>query len=865
MPTTSPQPAIAPGAPSTPNVVEGRRQLTLSWNAPSSPGTDTITEYDVQYRVEGTLSWTVVHDVVSNLSSLTYTIASLTAGQTYEVEVRAVSDAGDGTWSLPGTGTAQSLVVPVAPAVPTVTAESDGDLRVGWTAPSDNGGATITAYDLRYRKQGSGWTEINPAWETGGGNLQYTIPIADLERGQTYDVQVRAVNSVGDGVWSDSTSQTTTATTPSAPTITSLTPADQSILVQWAAPTNTGGAAITGYDIRHRIGSGAWTTINPATVAGTRSYTIMGLTNDTEYTVVVRAVNLAGNGAWSDEVNATPVSSRQTVIIIEGETPVVEDVFVLIAPSKIAIMSVSAGHHRLTVHWCAPVTEGSSEVIYYDLRIRSGAEWTLIDRASDDLSHLIRGLSNDVEYDLQVRAVNNELPGPWSDIYRASPIASRIDRVGLIRILEWNNRMWGITQSGQLYCAFDFDGGWITDAKIPTHETPVTDMFLFRNATNNSVIFVMTETSLWAHDQENEQFVKTEVTFPRSARNGTGCVVWRGNLYIPVGNSIYSFTGGSGPVLSLIGPDRDDGRSWQGETQIIKLLATHNSLLAVVKSTETGADADGTSHVLSYDETGWQNLWTPDGEAHKIIQDAFVATTLNEYSLWLGHEEMEVIDLPIDILNPAILHPTRRYAASGYTITPWFNSDESEIEKLALEVKLEAMHLAAGRTLQVEYQLDYDDSSWATLTTLSSDTQTRDGAERHIQRFLFPDADDADEDNPAGMIFSAIRFRVTAESDDADETPDLVALTLEFRKVLDIKWGFQVSLNLNDLHKGKSAAELRESLIESADKKELVSFIYRNEGDLEDKRYWVELERPQLAEQTGYGERGSALVYLSEI
>ena len=167
------------------------------------------------------------------------------------MQVRAVSTAGDGAWSGTATETPLSQTVPDAPSAPTVDAELNGDLDVSWSAPAD-GGATIEAYDLRYRIMDGGWVTVQDAWVTGGGSLAYTILAADLEAGESYDIQIRAANAVGDGAWSPSRTQTTDVNAPSAPDITALTPGDASLLTQWTAPTDDGGSAITSYDLRYR-------------------------------------------------------------------------------------------------------------------------------------------------------------------------------------------------------------------------------------------------------------------------------------------------------------------------------------------------------------------------------------------------------------------------------------------------------------------------------------------------------------------------------------------------------------------------------------------------------------------------------------
>ena len=95
-------------------------------------------------------------------------------------------------------------------AVASVAANVEGAaLTVAWLAPSEAGGSAITAYDVRHIETDadetvdSGWTVVEGAWtaETGG-DLEYTI--TGLTDGTQYDVQVRAVNDSGAGLWSES-------------------------------------------------------------------------------------------------------------------------------------------------------------------------------------------------------------------------------------------------------------------------------------------------------------------------------------------------------------------------------------------------------------------------------------------------------------------------------------------------------------------------------------------------------------------------------------------------------------------------------------------------------------------------------------
>ena len=83
------------------------------------------------------------------------------------------------------------------------------DLTVTWTAPSNTGGTAITAYDLRYLPSSTAdkdtddavWTVVQDVWVTGGVALSHQI--TGLRDSTSHDIQVRAVNSAGDGAWSD--------------------------------------------------------------------------------------------------------------------------------------------------------------------------------------------------------------------------------------------------------------------------------------------------------------------------------------------------------------------------------------------------------------------------------------------------------------------------------------------------------------------------------------------------------------------------------------------------------------------------------------------------------------------------------------
>ena len=104
-----------------------------------------------------------------------------------------------------------SAQTPTTPDEPTNLSITSGalSLSVSWNAPMDDGGSSITAYDLQYmRSDGteSDWTLVEDMWTSG----TLTASLTGLRRDTGYDIQLRAVNAEGDGPWSATETGATT-------------------------------------------------------------------------------------------------------------------------------------------------------------------------------------------------------------------------------------------------------------------------------------------------------------------------------------------------------------------------------------------------------------------------------------------------------------------------------------------------------------------------------------------------------------------------------------------------------------------------------------------------------------------------------
>ena len=147
--------------------------------------------------------------------------------------------------------------VPEAPTAPTLTAtETNIEVSLSADPTSD---ATIDSRDIRWRTGSNAWTEVT------GVTSPHTI--SSLVAGTAYNVQWRAVSTVGNGVWSPSRSITTDAADlmPTLPAI-----ADQSATVSTVYSLTfaaaTGGDTPLAYSVS---GNPAWLTLSGRVLSGT--------------------------------------------------------------------------------------------------------------------------------------------------------------------------------------------------------------------------------------------------------------------------------------------------------------------------------------------------------------------------------------------------------------------------------------------------------------------------------------------------------------------------------------------------------------------------------------------------------------------
>jgi titin len=349
---------------------------TCAWVALSNAPWLSITS-----GASGTGNGTVGYSVAANTLTTARSAALTIAGNTVTFNQAA----------------AAATTVPGAPTAVTGTA-GNTQVSLTWTAPSSNGGAAITGYQVQVGTSASGPFSNAAGCSTTSTTAACTA--TGLTNGTTYFFQVAAINSVGTGSFSAASSGVTPAGLPGAPTAVSGTAGNTQVALTWTAPSSTGGSAITGYQVQ--VGTSATGPFSNATgcttTSTTTACTATGLTNGTTYFFQAAAINAVGTGSFS------AVSSGVTPAGVPG------------APTAI---SGTAGNTQVSLTWTAPSSNGGSAITGYQVQVATSATGTYSNATgcsttSTTTACTATGLTNGTTYFFKVAAINANGAGSYS-------------------------------------------------------------------------------------------------------------------------------------------------------------------------------------------------------------------------------------------------------------------------------------------------------------------------------------------------------------------------------------------------------------------------------------------------------------------
>lgn len=326
--------------------------LDVTWTAPASTGTYAITEYRVVVKTtDGTVveNRVVASDVTSTSFALNAT-SPIKYGTEYNVEVTPYTHSSKipGKTATVATTTATTVPFAVTNLQGKVT-QTDREATITWTAPANNGGATIQNYTVVLRDANN--ELVSKKTVTGT-----TAKFAGLSANQDYNVTVRAVNNVGNGVTAKVTFNSG-AFAPAEPTVTAKHETGRVIAITITPNNDNGGSEITSY--RYRVLNVAdntwtnWLTTSSATVKYTGAY---GKTYRVEATTL-------------NNVGTSPVATSADVTV-----PVIK-------PDAVTNVQISnLGHNRATVTWDNPTFDGGRALETSTVTVKNANDVTVFEK-----------------------------------------------------------------------------------------------------------------------------------------------------------------------------------------------------------------------------------------------------------------------------------------------------------------------------------------------------------------------------------------------------------------------------------------------------------------------------------------------------
>jgi len=371
-------PYTVPDQPMGLATIAGDSQVILNWTTPKFDGGRAI-DYYVVYQDGNALP--------GHIDGISTIIADLENGCTYSFTVSAVNYGGEGQRSSEISCTPYS--VPNKPTCLTAIAYN-ASIVLNWTSPVFSGKSI--EYYIIYQ---NGIDIIHTD--------ALTATITGLINGHSYRYVVVGKNSVGLGTPSDSATAVP-FTTPDAPKALITTSDDGKIGLRWEAPSFDGGRDIDYYIIyQDGIEIGHTTEM---------SMMIDHLVNGCSYSFAISAYNLAGIGARSLEIKATPYTLPD------------------IPTDLVAI----GGNGMVSLSWVAPITDGGSEIDYYII-FRDGVEIRHAFQTFVDIPGLVNGRS----YSFSVSAHNLAGAGHASTNINVIPMTVPDRPTGLVATPSENN------------------------------------------------------------------------------------------------------------------------------------------------------------------------------------------------------------------------------------------------------------------------------------------------------------------------------------------------------------------------------------------------------------------------------------------
>lgn len=350
---------------------------------------------DVQFNDNGSNPLTSIEFIIVGNQTITTQIFDL-SGQTLgntqfftlinlvnftEYEVACYTYNTNGTSLLSNTVSSVPATTP-NPPLNLTAAPGYQQITLSWQPPTDAVYVPILSYNVVNALTAQIIANVT------GSTLSYTVP--NLTPGVIYFFFIEAINSYGTGLPS-----TTIQSIPYQPSSAVLNlasdPSNNSVLLHWDAPSNTGGFPVATYAIYLATSSGNTLLINLP--GNATSYHITGLTNGNSYTYSV--VPITYNPVLDQHINGDSSSVTTKPYTFAGP------------PQNLVATPADAS---MILTWSAPSNTGGYPISIYVINTYDLSN-TLLFTESSLTPYTQYGLTNGTSYNFQIvsQTLNTEL------------------------------------------------------------------------------------------------------------------------------------------------------------------------------------------------------------------------------------------------------------------------------------------------------------------------------------------------------------------------------------------------------------------------------------------------------------------------
>ena len=404
----------------------GTTSLEVTWTAPSNVGRPDIEHYDVQYREAGASQWT---DGPQDVTVTSATIMSVDAGKSYEVQVRATNDEGDGPWAVWGADNSPATGKPAIGGTPQV----GQTLTAGMGTIADTDGLPTTSfpdgYGFQWVRVATGGAETNVGT---AGSSTYSPTSADVDSTIVVKVSFPDLAGFSETVTSDAVGPVVAAEPQACVlggdvwcatlTVQNLS-GGRGCANSQSGNRCTNTSTLTEDEFRHDGTDYDVTSISVASNGDLKLWLAPDPTAPTRTLVLVvdgerfALANSEGETSgsrtgrrWDSSGLSWSTGDTVELRLVEGFQP--------LAPAAPGVNGVGDSDASLKVTWSEPNNAGRPPITHYDLRYRvvgTGINgWQDGPQGETGPNATIGSLMVDTRYDVQVRASNADGDGPWS-------------------------------------------------------------------------------------------------------------------------------------------------------------------------------------------------------------------------------------------------------------------------------------------------------------------------------------------------------------------------------------------------------------------------------------------------------------------